>query len=63
MKKKFRVVYFNYSVGKFEISRVYEGDKKFQQEMKELYDISYNNKSSRIVPPSGGKVWGYLVEK
>ena len=63
MKKKFRIVYFNPEVGRYEISKVYEGNKEFQQSTKEFYDISHNNKCSRIVPPSGGKVWSYLVEK
>lgn len=60
---KFRIVYFNSETRKSEISRVYRGDKKYQQEMVEFYNLTYNNVSSRVVPPSGGPIWSYLVEK
>ena len=60
---KFRIVYFNGDTGKSEISRIYEGNKQYQKQMKEFYNLTYNNVCSRVVPPSGGPVWSYLVEK
>ena len=58
---KFRIVYFNPEMGKFQISQVYDGDRQRKAAMKDFYDSTYNNRASRVVPASGGAMWSDLI--